>query len=125
MDTNLLRQAFLSAPEKTQELVIPDWLKAVVEPDARILIKDIPDDEVGALRKENDVNPNGSNSLYGASLLCKCLVNATTQEPIFQPTDRDAIAHLGTTKLKPVYEQIMDFLGVTNTKEAVDNAKKN
>lgn len=125
MDTNLLRQAFLSAPEKTQEFIIPDWLKALVEPDARILIKDIPDDELGALKKENDANPNGSNALYGASIACKCLVNAVTQEPIFQPTDRDAIAHLGTTKLKPVYEQIMDFLGVTNTKEAVDNAKKN
>ena len=123
MDTAAIRAAFLAAPEKTQDIVIPDWLQAVLQPGTKLAIKDLPHDELAALRAQNECDPQANNATYSAALICKCLINRATGDLIFQPTDRDAIAHLGTTKLNPLYEQMAEFFGLSP--EAKETAKKN
>lgn len=123
MDTNKIREAFLSAPEKQQDVEIPDWLAPLLEPDTQLAIKDVPSDLLGVLQKQAQKDPNNGDVKLGAALICHCLINKATGEKIFQTADRDAIAALGTTKVASLSRQISAFFGfVANP---VDDAKKN
>ena len=83
MDTKKIRDAFLNAPEKTEDILIPEWLKSLLEPDTRLAFKDIPSDLINLWRKqfiENDKTGNGQANL-SAALFCKALINAENGEP--------------------------------------------
>lgn len=123
MDTNAIRAAFLSAPEKTSDVTIPEWLAPHLEPGTELAIKDIPGNELGRLQKQWQKDPNGDDVTQTAALICRCLVNKATGELIFQPADRDAVASVGGTKLTSLSLQIGEFFGFDA--QAIANAKKN
>ena len=123
MDTQAIRTAFLNAPEKTQDVEIPDWLAPHLEPGTELAIKDVPGNELGRLQKQWNKDPNMDDVTQTAALIVRCLMNKATGELIFQPTDRDAIASLGGTKLVSLGMQIGEFFGFD--KNALLNAKKN
>lgn len=123
MNTNDIRSAFLNAPEKQQDVKIPDWLAPHLTPDTELIIKDVPGAELGMLQKQSAKDPNGNDVVTTAALIVRCLANKATGELIFQPADRDAIASLGATKLTDLSLQIGEFFGFSA--DAVANAKKN
>lgn len=123
MDTQSIRDKFLNAEVKTTDLEVPEWLAAVLDPGTELILKDIPGNVVGVLTKQAQKDPNQDDVTFAAGLICRCIANKTTGELIFQPSDRDAIAALGVTKLKPLNEQINAFLGIAQN--AVAEAKKN
>jgi hypothetical protein len=123
MDTQKIREAFLNAPEKIVDVEIPDWLAPYLEPGTELAIKDVPGNELGRLEKQAAKDPSMDDVTQTAALICRCLINKATGELIFQPTDRDAIASLGGTKLTPLSLQIGEFFGMH--KDAIANAKKN
>lgn len=125
MDTKKIRDAFLNAPEKTEDILIPEWLKSLLEPDTRLAFKDIPSDLINLWRKqfiENDKTGNGQANL-SAALFCKALINAENGEPIFEAADRDMIVKFGMTRMQSLYDQLSSFLGFGTG--AVADAKKN
>lgn len=123
MDTQSIRAAFLSAPEKQEDVDIPDWLAPLLDPDTQLAIKDVPSDQLNVLRKQAQKDPINGDIKLGAALICACLINKTTGEKIFQATDRDAIAALGMTKVASLSQQITKFFGFAG--DAVEQAKKN
>jgi hypothetical protein len=123
MDTQAIRAAFLNAPEKTEDVIIPDWLAPFLEPETDLAIKDVPGNVLSLMRKQAQKNPDQDDATTAAAIICKCLMNKATGELIFSPTDRDAIAGLGSTKLDPLYNQIARFFGFTAS--PVADAKKN
>lgn len=123
MDTQKIREAFFNAPEKVVDVPTPDWLAPYVETTTQLGIQDAPTDELSLLRKQAEKDPSGNDATKAAILICRCLINRENGELIFQPTDRDAVAHLGSTKLTPLLEIINEFFGFTA--KPVENAKKN
>lgn len=123
MDTAKIREAFFNAPEKVVDVPTPDWLAPFVEPTTQLGIQDVPTDELSLLRKQAEKDSNGNDAVRAASLICACLINRENRELIFQPTDRDTVAHLGSAKLTPLLEIINEFFGFTT--KPVENAKKN
>lgn len=123
MDTTKIREAFLSSPEKQEDVIIPDWLASLLEPDTQLAIKDVPSDLLNVLKKQADKDPVNGDVKFGAALICQCLVNKATGERIFQSADRDAVAALGTTKVSDLSKQITEFFGFAQ--KPVDDAKKN
>jgi hypothetical protein len=123
MDTSKIREAFLSAPEKVEDVEIPDWLAPLLDADTQLAIKDVGSDLLNVLRKQADKDPLNGDVKFGAALICQCLINKATGERIFQSTDRDAIAALGTTKVTSLSKQITEFFGFVQ--KPVDDAKKN
>jgi hypothetical protein len=122
MDTNAIRTAFLNAPEKTADIAIPDWLAPHLEAGTELIIKDVPGVNLGILQKQ--ATKSGQDDVTTtAALIVQCLANKATNELIFQPADRDAIANLGATKLATLGEQVSAFFGFTAN--AVADAKKN
>lgn len=123
MDTQKIREAFLSAPEKQEDVEIPDWLAPLLDADTQLAIKDVGSDLLNVLRKQADKDPLNGDVKFGAALICQCLINKATGERIFQSTDRDAIAALGTTKVTSLSKQITEFFGFVQN--PVGDAKKN
>lgn len=122
MDTNAIRQAFLNAPEKQEDIAIPDWLAPLLEAGTELMVKDVPGVELGNLQKQ--AQKSGQDDVTTtAALIVRCLANKATGELIFQPADRDAIAQMGATKLASLGEQIGTFFGMNKT--AIADAKKN
>lgn len=123
MDTTKIREAFLNAPEKQEDVIIPDWLAPLLEPDTSLAIKDVSSDLLNVLKKQADKDPINGDVKFGAALICQCLINKATGERIFQSTDRDTVAGLGTTKVTSLSRQITEFFGFAP--KPVDDAKKN
>lgn len=123
MDTSKIREAFLNAPEKQEDVAIPDWLAPLLEEGTELIIKDVPGVEIGNLKKQVEKNPNLNDMHATAALIVRCLANKATGELIFGPADRDAIAALGATKLASLDRQIGEFFGFNVS--AVADAKKN
>lgn len=122
MDTNAIRTAFLNAPEKQEDITIPDWLAPLLEAGTELMVKDVPGVELGNLQKQ--AQKSGQDDVTTtAALIVRCLANKATGELIFQPADRDAIANMGATKLASLGEQIGEFFGMN--KNAIADAKKN
>lgn len=112
MDTQNIRSAFLGAPEKTADVEIPEWLLPHLEPGTELAIKDVPMNVIGILRKQAEKDPNANDATMSAALICRCLMNKADEKLIFDPADRDAIASLGSMKLKSLNEQISVFFGL-------------
>jgi len=123
MDTLKIREAFLNAPEKTADVEIPDWLAPYLEPGTELILKDVPGNDMGRLKKQWDKDPNMDEVTQTAAIIVRCLANKATGELIFQLADRDAIASRGGTKLTSLSLQIAEFFGFD--KNAIANAKKN
>lgn len=121
MDTSKIREAFLNAPEKQEDVDIPEWLAPLLEPDTQLAIKDMASDLLSTLRKQYLKDQN--DAAFAASIICNCLINKADGQLIFQTTDRDFIAKLGYTKLEPLYIQAGRFFGFSTT--PVADAKKN
>lgn len=122
MDTSKIREAFLNAPAKVEDIEIPDWLTPFLDPGTELAIKDIPSDTLGLLQKQAQKDQNEVGMT--ASVICHCLINKATGETIFQPADRDALAALGATKLSTIGLQVGKFFGLLSG-DAVAEAKKN
>ena len=123
MDTSKLREAFLAAPEKQEDVPLPEWLAPFVDADTQLAIKDLPGDVLALLRKQHKNSQNQNDATFAASIICKCLINKADGQLVFQPTDRDALAQIGSTKLEGLFKQSGVFFGWTDT--PVADAKKN
>lgn len=123
MDTSKIREAFLNAPEKIEDVTIPDWLAPFLEEGTQLAIKDVPSDILTTLAKQAEKDPTLGDIKLSASMICEALINKATGENIFASTDRDAIAKLGATKITDLSQQIGKFFGFIPN--AVAEAKKN
>lgn len=117
MDTAKIREAFLNAPEKMEDVTIPDWLASLVDEDTQLALRDIPGDTFSLLQKQAHKDANLGDIQLGAALICHCLINKATGEPVFQSTDRDTVTKLGSGKLTPLAAQITTFLGFMPVKK--------
>lgn len=123
MDTQSIRSAILSAPEKTQDIEIPDWLKGALEAGTELMFRDIPSTELALLQKQAEKDPTQTDVHATAAMIVRSLANKATGELIFQQADRDAIAAMGATKLASLGSQMGEFFGFVQ--KPVEAAKKN
>lgn len=116
MDTATIREAFLTTPDRTQDISTPEWLASVCG-DVHLTLRDIPANKLALLQKQAKKNGQMADLQLGAALICYCLLDKATGEPVFQVADRDAIMELGAGKLNDIAQQIGAFLGIIPTTE--------
>lgn len=118
-----IREHIINQPMKTEDVPTPFWSKKDEEGnelvDGHIAFQDVPGAELQPLQLALAKQPT---QLF-AAMLCKALVNKDTGQRIFQDTDRDFVAGLGSSILQTLIDPLQKFLGL-NT-EAVEEAKKN
>jgi hypothetical protein len=107
MDTQSARNYILTQAPKTQDVATPFW------PDlnGQVALRDMPGADL-IDQSVAQMSGNLSASALPAAIVCKSLILKDTGERIFQDTDRDAVAQLGSTVLKPLFEQVQSFFGL-------------
>lgn len=111
MDTSKIREAFLNAPDKQEDIPVPEWLVPFVDQDTQLALKDVPGEEISLLQKQARKDPAQGDLQFGASIIIATLIDKATGTRVFQPADRDALIKLGSTKLTPLASQVSAFLG--------------
>lgn len=118
-----IREHIINQPMKTQDIATPFWSKKDEDGNelvnGHIAFQDVPGSELQPLQLALAKQPT---QLF-AAMLCKALINKDTGQRLFQDTDRDFVAGLGSSILQTLIDPLQTFLGL-NT-DAVEEAKKN
>jgi hypothetical protein len=108
------RAFILASRPKVQELATPWW----PELDGKLALRDIPAAHLLQVQNLDDQQA-------AAFLITESVCWRQTGDPVFQPTDREAVLQLGISILMPLVQAISAFLGIQAPNETIAQAKKN